>query len=90
MSVSGLAWLLLAVNALTAFLGAVTLASYVFVYTPLKRLTVLNTVVGAIPGALLTLAARRMLRPVALIHLPNERASVVVFANHSAGGIKLS
>lgn len=52
LSVSGLAWLLLAVNALTAFLGAVTLASYVFVYTPLKRLTVLNTVVGAIPGAL--------------------------------------
>ncbi|HTH47870.1 MAG TPA: heme o synthase [Candidatus Limnocylindria bacterium] len=52
LSVVGLAWLLFAVNALTAFLGAVTLASYLFVYTPLKRLTVLNTAVGAVPGAL--------------------------------------
>jgi protoheme IX farnesyltransferase len=52
LSVAGLAWLLFAVNALTAFLGAVTLASYLFVYTPLKRLTVLNTAVGAVPGAL--------------------------------------
>ena len=33
-------------------LGALTLASYLFVYTPLKRLTTLNTAVGAIPGAL--------------------------------------
>lgn len=52
LSVTGLAWLLFAVNALTAFLGAVTLVSYLFIYTPLKRITVLNTAVGAIPGAL--------------------------------------
>ncbi len=52
LSVIGLAWLLLAVNPLTALLGAITHASYVFVYTPLKRITVLNTLVGAIPGAL--------------------------------------
>jgi protoheme IX farnesyltransferase len=45
-------YLALAVNLLTSVLGAVTLASYLFVYTPLKRLTPLNTVVGAIPGAL--------------------------------------
>jgi protoheme IX farnesyltransferase len=29
-----------------------TLGSYLFVYTPLKRVTTLNTAVGAIPGAL--------------------------------------
>jgi protoheme IX farnesyltransferase len=29
-----------------------TLASYLFVYTPLKRITTLNTAIGAIPGAL--------------------------------------
>jgi heme o synthase len=52
LSVLGMAWLLFAVNPLTALLGAVTLVSYIFCYTPLKRLTVLNTVVGAIPGAL--------------------------------------
>jgi protoheme IX farnesyltransferase len=44
-----LAWL---VNPLTAVLGAVSLISYLFIYTPLKRLTWLNTAVGAIPGAL--------------------------------------
>jgi len=49
---AGLIWLALAVNLLTALLGAVTLASYVFVYTPLKRITTLNTAIGAIPGAL--------------------------------------
>jgi len=49
---AGLVWLALTVNLLTALLGAITLGSYVFVYTPLKRLTTLNTAVGAIPGAL--------------------------------------
>jgi len=51
-SIAGLAYLALAVNALTALLGAVTLVSYVCVYTPLKRVTWLNTAVGAVPGAL--------------------------------------
>jgi protoheme IX farnesyltransferase len=50
--VSGLIYLALAVNLLTAVLGAVTLISYLFVYTPLKRITWLNTIVGAVPGGL--------------------------------------
>jgi protoheme IX farnesyltransferase len=52
LSVAGVAYLTLAVNAVTALLGFVTLASYLFVYTPLKRVTSLNTVVGAVPGAI--------------------------------------
>jgi protoheme IX farnesyltransferase len=48
----GMIELALAVNLLTSFLAAVTLVTYVLVYTPLKRVTTLNTVVGAIPGAL--------------------------------------
>jgi protoheme IX farnesyltransferase len=48
----GMIWLALAVNLVTALLGALTLGSYLFVYTPLKRITTLNTVIGAIPGAL--------------------------------------
>lgn len=48
----GLIYLAFAVNLLTSVLGAITLASYLFVYTPLKRKTTLNTVIGAIPGAL--------------------------------------
>jgi len=51
-SVAGLAYLAFAVNLLTSLLGAITLVSYLFVYTPLKRVTSLNTAVGAIPGAL--------------------------------------
>ncbi|MDB6064298.1 MAG: Protoheme farnesyltransferase [Pedosphaera sp.] len=48
----GLIYLALAVNPLTSLLGAATLGSYLFVYTPLKRVTTLNTIIGAIPGAL--------------------------------------
>jgi protoheme IX farnesyltransferase len=51
-SVTGLVYLALAVNLLTSVLGAVTLVSYLFIYTPLKRVTWLNTAIGAIPGAL--------------------------------------
>src|SRR5271170_3065745 len=51
-SVAGLIYLALAVNLLTSVLGAVTLVSYLFIYTPLKRITWLNTAIGAIPGAL--------------------------------------
>jgi protoheme IX farnesyltransferase len=51
-SVAGLIYLALAVNPLTSVLGAVTLISYLFIYTPLKRVTWLNTAIGAVPGAL--------------------------------------
>jgi protoheme IX farnesyltransferase len=51
-SVVGVAYLGWRVNALTAALAALTLASYVLLYTPLKRRTSLNTLVGAVPGAL--------------------------------------
>jgi protoheme IX farnesyltransferase len=52
LSVFGLLYLALTVNLLTAALGAITLVSYVWIYTPLKRVTTLNTAIGAIPGAL--------------------------------------
>jgi protoheme IX farnesyltransferase len=48
----GMLWLAWNVNKLTALLGVATLGSYLFVYTPLKRFTTLNTVIGAVPGAL--------------------------------------
>jgi len=51
-SVAGVIYLAATVNLLTAGLAALTLLSYVFLYTPLKRRTSLNTLVGAIPGAL--------------------------------------
>lgn len=51
-AVVGFVYLTVAVNLLTSLLGAVTLVLYLFVYTPLKRVTSLNTIIGAIPGAL--------------------------------------
>jgi protoheme IX farnesyltransferase len=51
-SAIGMLWLARNVNLLTALLGVATLGSYLFVYTPLKRFTTLNTVIGAVPGAL--------------------------------------
>jgi protoheme IX farnesyltransferase len=51
-SVVGVAWLLWKVNGITALLAALTLSSYVLCYTPLKKRTPLNTLVGAVPGAL--------------------------------------
>ncbi len=51
-SVAGMLVLTFRVNSLAGVLGMLTLATYVFVYTPLKRITTLNTLVGAIPGAL--------------------------------------
>jgi protoheme IX farnesyltransferase len=52
LSVAGLLHLGYWVNGLVALLGAVTVASYLFLYTPLKKVSPLCTVVGAIPGAL--------------------------------------
>lgn len=39
-------------NPLTAFLGMLSLITYAFVYTPLKRYSTIAVAVGAIPGAL--------------------------------------
>ena len=50
--VSGVALLSWTVNALTAVVAAFTLLSYVLAYTPLKKRTTLNTLVGCFPGAL--------------------------------------
>lgn len=52
LAVFGIAQLAIFVNLLTSLLGAVSLTLYLFVYTPLKRVTSLNTVIGAVPGAL--------------------------------------
>jgi protoheme IX farnesyltransferase len=50
-SIIGTAYLALFVNLLTALLGAITLITYIFIYTPLKRISSACTLIGAIPGA---------------------------------------
>jgi heme o synthase len=50
-SVVGAVYLALAVNVLASLLAVITLLSYLFLYTPLKRKTPLCTLIGAFPGA---------------------------------------
>jgi protoheme IX farnesyltransferase len=52
LSVVGFAELWLGANLLTGMLGLFTLASYLFVYTPLKQRSPHSTTIGAIPGAM--------------------------------------
>jgi protoheme IX farnesyltransferase len=52
LSAAGILYLALIVNMLTSLLAALTLASYLFLYTPLKMRTPQCTLVGAFPGAI--------------------------------------
>lgn len=48
----GVVYLGFLVNGLTALLAAVTAVVYLYAYTPLKKVSTVNTVVGAVAGAL--------------------------------------
>src|ERR1700719_5435689 len=67
LSLAGTLYLAVAVNLLRCLLALVTLLSYLFLYTPLKRRTPLCTLIGALPGAVPPLigwaAARGRLEP---------------------------
>jgi protoheme IX farnesyltransferase len=52
LSAVGIIHLAVMVNAQAAYLTAATVATYVFIYTPMKRMSSMNTLVGAIPGAI--------------------------------------
>ena len=52
LSVFGIGYLAIVCNGLSAALAAITIAIYIFAYTPLKRASTANTAVGAIPGAI--------------------------------------
>jgi heme o synthase len=71
LSTTGALYLALAVNVLTSVLAILTLLSYLFLYTPLKRRTPLCTLTGAFPGAVPPLigwaAARGRLDPAAWV-----------------------
>jgi protoheme IX farnesyltransferase len=51
-SIIGTLYLGITVNWLTAALGALTLMTYIFIYTPLKRVSTICTLIGAVPGAI--------------------------------------
>jgi protoheme IX farnesyltransferase len=51
LSVFGVVYLAISTNAFASLLATLTILSYLFLYTPLKRMTPLCTLVGAVPGA---------------------------------------
>ena len=52
LAIAGIIYLRFNCNSLSAWLAAATIVIYIFAYTPLKRISTANTLVGAIPGAL--------------------------------------
>jgi heme o synthase len=52
LSFFGVGYLTIVCNLLSAALAAITIAIYIFAYTPMKRASTANTAVGAIPGAI--------------------------------------
>jgi protoheme IX farnesyltransferase len=52
LSTAGAVYLAAAVNVVASLLAVATMATYLFVYTPMKRKTAFCTVIGAIPGAM--------------------------------------
>lgn len=100
--VFGVAYLAILVNPLTAILGGATLLAYVLIYTPLKRYTTLNTVIGAFPGAIPTVmgwtAYHNALSPEALVlfgilflwQMPHFLAIAILYKDdYARGGFKM-
>jgi protoheme IX farnesyltransferase len=52
LAIAGVVYLAVICNPLSALLASVTIGIYIFGYTPLKRISTVNTLVGAVPGAL--------------------------------------
>ena len=52
LGISGFTFLYLLVNPITAWISFLTVILYIFVYTPSKRVSTWNTIIGSIPGAL--------------------------------------
>ncbi len=51
-SISGITLLFFGVNALTAYLAALTIVTYLFIYTPMKPYSPIAILAGAVPGAI--------------------------------------
>ena len=48
----GFSFLYYLINSITAWISVVTILMYIFIYTPSKRVSTWNTIIGSVPGAL--------------------------------------
>lgn len=102
LSVIGVLYLLITTNLLTSILSLATILLYLFLYTPMKRITTWNTVLGSIPGAIPPLggwtAATGSLDAPAWVlfgilfcwQIPHFLAIAIIYAqDYSRGGFKM-
>ena len=90
------------INDLTAFICLLTIVLYLFVYTPSKRFSTFNTLIGSIPGALPVLggwtAATNQINSISWIlfsilfcwQIPHFLAIAIIYAqDYKDGGFKM-
>jgi len=90
------------INTLTAFICLLTIVLYLFVYTPSKRFSTFNTLIGSIPGALPVLggwtAATNQINSISWIlfsilfcwQIPHFLAIAIIYAqDYKDGGFKM-
>ena len=102
LSFGGCVLLYYLINPLTAFISVATILLYILIYTPSKRITTWNTIIGSIPGALPPVggwvAATGSLAPPAWIlfgilfcwQMPHFLAIAIIYAaDYEKGGFKM-
>ena len=102
LSFGGCVLLYYLINPLTAFISVATILLYILIYTPSKRITTWNTIIGSIPGALPPVggwvAATGSLAPPAWIlfgilfcwQMPHFLAIAIIYASdYEKGGFKM-
>ncbi len=102
LSLGGYVFLYYLINPLTAWISAATVFLYILIYTPSKRISTWNTIIGSIPGALPPVggwvAATGSLAPPAWIlfgilfcwQMPHFLAIAIIYAaDYEKGGFKM-
>jgi protoheme IX farnesyltransferase len=102
LALAGVVLLAIDVNILTAFLCMITLASYLLVYTPAKRVTTLCTLLGAVPGAIPVMmgctAATSRVTPIAIVlfmilfiwQIPHFLSIAILYGDdYGSGGFRM-
>jgi len=102
LSLCGCVFIYYLINSITAWISAATVLLYILIYTPSKRITTWNTIIGSIPGALPPVggwvAATGSLAPPAWIlfgilfcwQMPHFLAIAIIYAaDYEKGGFKM-